>query len=237
MVHAVRARPARSGISDRPRALGPARRPASRGTIRRYRRPSTICLGGSSHLAAGWTRCNRSKTSGRRSAKRRWRSWPSVPISRRRAREGLERAAVDPPFDDPVEMLQQLDNVWDQPTPAVRKQIEAAAQSNDALLRQAAVEALGRLGVPRGTATGSCWATPASWCSAPPHGPCARSIPAHPDTPAADLLAAMSSPRRSHALGRHARFRRAFRRAGPTARDRFAALAEAWPAIPWPPFA
>lgn len=47
---------------------------------------------------------------------------------------------------DPVELLQQLDDVWDSPTDQVRKQIEGTALSNDALLRQAAVEALGRLG-------------------------------------------------------------------------------------------
>jgi len=47
---------------------------------------------------------------------------------------------------DPVELLQQLDEIWDAPSSAVRKEIESAAQSNDALIRQAAVEALGRLG-------------------------------------------------------------------------------------------
>lgn len=47
---------------------------------------------------------------------------------------------------DPVEMLEQLDNVWDPPSAAVRAQIRAAAASPDALIRQAAVEALGRLG-------------------------------------------------------------------------------------------
>jgi hypothetical protein len=47
---------------------------------------------------------------------------------------------------DPVELLQQLDEIWDAPSSAVRKEIETAALSNDALIRQAAVEALGRLG-------------------------------------------------------------------------------------------
>jgi hypothetical protein len=47
---------------------------------------------------------------------------------------------------DPVEQLKQLDNVWDTPSPAVRAQIVDAAKSNDALLRQGAAEALGRLG-------------------------------------------------------------------------------------------
>lgn len=47
---------------------------------------------------------------------------------------------------DPVAELEQLDEVWDAPSPAVREQILTAAHSNDALLRQAAIEALGRIG-------------------------------------------------------------------------------------------
>ena len=49
---------------------------------------------------------------------------------------------------EPVTLLNQLDQVWDLPVPAVVREIEAAAQSNDALIRQAAVEALGRLALP-----------------------------------------------------------------------------------------
>jgi hypothetical protein len=49
---------------------------------------------------------------------------------------------------DPVALLNALDNVWDQPSPAVIAQIEAAARSNDVLIRQAAAEALGRLALP-----------------------------------------------------------------------------------------
>jgi hypothetical protein len=47
---------------------------------------------------------------------------------------------------DPVEILEQLDNVWDAPAAEVVEQIQAVATSQDALIRQAAVEALGRLG-------------------------------------------------------------------------------------------
>lgn len=46
---------------------------------------------------------------------------------------------------DPVQLLQQLDRVWDGASPALVREIEAAARSNDALIRQAAAEALGRL--------------------------------------------------------------------------------------------
>ena len=80
---------------------------------------------------------------------------------------------------DPVEMLRQLDDMWDPPSASIRREVEAAAQSPDPLIRQAAVETLGRLGIPEGS-TRDCWATPASSCSAQPHGPCGRSTAATP---------------------------------------------------------
>jgi hypothetical protein len=49
---------------------------------------------------------------------------------------------------EPARLLEQLDQVWDRPSEAVVAQIEAAAESNDALIRQAAVEAMGRLALP-----------------------------------------------------------------------------------------
>ena len=54
---------------------------------------------------------------------------------------------------DPIELLSQLDNIWDPVQPEMLREITAATASNDALLRQAAVEALGRLAVPETTAT------------------------------------------------------------------------------------
>jgi hypothetical protein len=53
---------------------------------------------------------------------------------------------------EPARLLEQLDNIWDPVSPAVAQQIAAAAKSNDALIRQAAVEALGRLGMSIDTA-------------------------------------------------------------------------------------
>lgn len=47
---------------------------------------------------------------------------------------------------DPVELLDQLDQIWAKPSDAVCQQVHEAANSNDALIRQAAVEALGRIG-------------------------------------------------------------------------------------------
>jgi squalene-hopene cyclase-like protein len=60
--------------------------------------------------------------------------------------KGWNSPHIDRLSADPAELLGQLDDVWDAPSPEVRKQIEAAAISNDALIRQAAIEALGRLG-------------------------------------------------------------------------------------------
>ena len=54
---------------------------------------------------------------------------------------------------DPVEQLEQLDNIWDPAPPELLRQIAAATASNDALIRQEAVEALGRLAVPQTAAT------------------------------------------------------------------------------------
>jgi hypothetical protein len=49
---------------------------------------------------------------------------------------------------DPVQLLRQLDGVWDGASPALLHEIEAAARSNDVLIRQAAAEVLGRLANP-----------------------------------------------------------------------------------------
>ncbi len=49
---------------------------------------------------------------------------------------------------DPARLLEQLDNVWDRQDEKTQQGIAAVAQSNDALLRQAAVAAMGRLGQP-----------------------------------------------------------------------------------------
>ena len=61
---------------------------------------------------------------------------------------GWNSARVDSLASDPARLLEQLDDVWDRPAEAVVKQIHGAASSNDALIRQAAVEAMGRLGEP-----------------------------------------------------------------------------------------
>ncbi len=59
--------------------------------------------------------------------------------------KGWNSPQIDKLSTDPVEELEQLDNIWDAPSDSVRAQIVEAAKSNDALIRQGAVEALGRL--------------------------------------------------------------------------------------------
>jgi hypothetical protein len=60
--------------------------------------------------------------------------------------KGWNSRKIEKLSSDPVEMLEQLDEVWDAPSKDVQAQIRMATSSPDALIRQAAVEALGRLG-------------------------------------------------------------------------------------------
>jgi hypothetical protein len=106
--------------------------------------------------------------------------------------KGWNSPAIDRLSSDPVEMLQQLDDVWDAPSPGVRKQIEAAAQSPDALLRQASVEALGRLGL-REEFYGKLLGDPSKLVQRTAAWAMRQSYSRHADTPANDLLAALSS--------------------------------------------
>ncbi len=66
------------------------------------------------------------------------------PLAGRKA--GWDTVPVTALSKDPVVMLDQLDQIWSRPSDAVLQQVVAAAASNDALLRNAAVEVLGRLG-------------------------------------------------------------------------------------------
>ncbi|MGH9666114.1 MAG: HEAT repeat domain-containing protein, partial [Bryobacteraceae bacterium] len=97
--------------------------------------------------------------------------------------------------DKPVELLNQLDQIWDPPSPAVVQEIETACGSDDALIRQAAAEALGRLAQPQTTGTliallgdrSKLVQRTAAWGL--------RQIYSrHTDEPVAPLIAAMRSP-------------------------------------------
>jgi len=65
------------------------------------------------------------------------------PLSGRKKGWGTPPVASLP--ENPAELLEQLDGIWDKPSNLVLSQIKAATQSNDVLIRQAAAEALGRV--------------------------------------------------------------------------------------------
>jgi hypothetical protein len=94
--------------------------------------------------------------------------------------------------NDPVALLEQLDNIWDAPSDAVRAQIVAAAQSNDALIRQAAVEALGRLGSDDPVIAKSL-GDPSKMVQRTAAWAMRQRYSRHLDTPSAPLLAALAS--------------------------------------------
>ena len=54
---------------------------------------------------------------------------------------------------NPVELLRQLDEIWDRPSDKVLGQVLKAAESGDVLIRQAAAETLGRLALPQASGT------------------------------------------------------------------------------------
>jgi len=62
--------------------------------------------------------------------------------------KGWDSPAPQSLSSDAGKLVVELDGIWDRPDAAVLKQIEAAASSNEALVRQAAIEALGRLAMP-----------------------------------------------------------------------------------------
>jgi hypothetical protein len=93
---------------------------------------------------------------------------------------------------DPADLLQQLDEIWDAPSSPVRKEIEAATLSNDALIRQAAVEALGRLGNEE-----DCYAKllgdPSKMVQRTAAWAMRQSYSRHKNTPSSDLIQALES--------------------------------------------
>ncbi len=91
---------------------------------------------------------------------------------------------------DAGEMIAQLDQIWDAPSPAVRKEIEAATRSTDAMVRQAAVEALGRLGVFHDT---KLLGDPSKLVQRTAAWALRQSYSRHPETPSGELTAALAS--------------------------------------------
>ena len=63
-------------------------------------------------------------------------------------RKGWDAAAPAKLSHDPAELLRDLDNIWGAAAPALVEQVKLAAESDDALVRQSAAEALGRVASP-----------------------------------------------------------------------------------------
>ena len=108
---------------------------------------------------------------------------------------GRERGWNSPRIErlasDPVAELEQLDEIWDAPGPAIREQILAATHSQDALLRQAAIEVLGRIGqCPDASFLGDASKMvqrTAAWATRQAHS-------RRPDLPIDDVRGALASP-------------------------------------------
>ncbi len=111
-------------------------------------------------------------------------------------RDGREKGWNSPKIDalssDPVRALEQLDDTWDAPSDAVHRQIIEAAQSNDALIRQGAVEALGRLGSDDSVITASL-GDPSKMVQRTAAWALRQRYSRHVDTSSSELVAALES--------------------------------------------
>ena len=136
----------------------------------------------------------------------------------------------------PDRLLTELDALWERPSDAVLRQLEVAAQSNEAL------DPPGRRGGARQAgATGHRAAAGEASGRSEQTGAADRRVESAPGLRRAsrhrrrDLLAALASPKRSHALGRYARLRPSFRHPGAPRRSSSprssASLADPVPAI------
>ena len=107
--------------------------------------------------------------------------------------KGWNSAHLTSLSSEPVTLLNELDGLWDKPNPQVRKQLEAATRSNDVLIRQAAVEALGRLGE-SSDSYDTLLGDPSKLVQRTAAWALRQSYSRHPETPSATLTAALASP-------------------------------------------
>ena len=214
VVRALRAEPAGGRISDRPRAVGPAggrhsrRQPAGRqGDRLPAEAPAGLRrLDGSAAVVREFPHAVPRDPDGDP------RAQLLLPGAARQGLELRRSSNASPPTRSRCSNNSTRCGIA--PSAEVRKQIEAATQSNDALIRQAAVEALGRLG-----AESKLLGDPSKLVQRTAAWATRQAYSRHPDTPSADLTGCAGLRRRPHPMGRHARLRRALRRAGQAARD------------------
>jgi len=96
---------------------------------------------------------------------------------------------------EPVQLLGDLDQVWDGASPALVNEIKGTARSNDVLIRRAAAETLGRLGDPASAATlAPLLGDPSKLVQRAAAWSLRQIYSRHADAAAAPLLTALSSP-------------------------------------------
>jgi hypothetical protein len=96
---------------------------------------------------------------------------------------------------EPAQLLRQLESVWDGASPALLREIETAARANDVLIRQAAAEALGRLGNPASLpALAALLGDPSKLAQRAAAWSLRQIYSRHEDAPGATLATAMTSP-------------------------------------------
>jgi hypothetical protein len=94
-----------------------------------------------------------------------------------------------------VELLGDLDRIWDGASPALLREIETATKSNDALIREKSAEALGRLADPSSTGTLiPLLGDPSKLAQRAAAWSLRQIYSRHQEVPGAPLLTALSSP-------------------------------------------
>jgi HEAT repeats len=95
---------------------------------------------------------------------------------------------------DPAKLVTELDGVWERPSDTVVHQIETAAASDEVLVRQAALQALGRLALPESVPLlTKSLADPSKLVQRTAAWALRQTYGAHPETPHDALAAALAS--------------------------------------------
>ncbi|MEO8368913.1 MAG: HEAT repeat domain-containing protein [Candidatus Solibacter sp.] len=108
--------------------------------------------------------------------------------------KGWDAPAPTTLSSDPARLLTELDALWEVPSTGVLRQVEAATQSNETLVRQAAAEALGRLAMaPSAPLLVKLLEDPSKLVQRTAAWGLRQIYAAHPETSHRELLAALSA--------------------------------------------
>ena len=109
--------------------------------------------------------------------------------------KGWNAAVLTHLSENPAQLLGELDEIWEVQSPAVMKELQAAAQGNDAFVRQAATEALGRLSRPEDAPVFiKLLGDPSKLVQRTAAWALRQVYSNHPETSSPPLLAALASP-------------------------------------------